>query len=70
MTESAAIELFPVTLAREIDAYLEEKALFTNEKRTEDRYWLLNTDRKVQGKEPEVQQQQNIWQDVLPETRF
>lgn len=68
MAQPPAIEPFPQNLARELDAYLEKnqnKTMFTSEKRTEYRYWLLNKDRKIQGSTVEAQHQRNIRQDAL-----
>ena len=68
MAQPAAIEPFPLSLAKELDVYLQthqNKTMFTSKKREEYRYWLLNQERKVQGNSPEAKQQRNIKHEAL-----
>lgn len=68
MTEPAAIESFPASLARELEVYLQthqNKTMFTGKKREEYRYWLLDPERKCEGKSTEARQQRNIRHDAL-----
>ena len=68
MAQPTTIEPFPFSLARELDAYIQthqNKTMFTDKKRGEYRYWLLNQERRVQGGSTEAQQQRNIKHDAI-----